>query len=170
MFWPHAFTSTQSCSIIQIMCRCKDDKATTITCHVMWLVRVVLFKDCPGSLIVIFTLIAAWKISNIGFITMHGLNEGHIAPLPLKKKAMFCTNDPFSSTFMNWWLWCYYWFRRGFSPKSLQPEKKTLLYRLWNLQQGHHPWKLHEGFSLFMVSKSSAQHVAWEIFSPSRFE
>ena len=124
MFWPHAFTSTQSCSIIQIMCRCKDDKATTITCHVMWLVRVVLFKDCPGSLIVIFTLIAAWKISNIGFITMHGLNEGHIAPLPLKKKAMFCTNDPFSSTFMNWWLWCYYWFRRGFSPKSLQPEKK----------------------------------------------
>ena len=50
------FTSTQPCSIIQIMCRCNYDKANTNTCHVMWLVRVVLFKDCPASLIVIFTL------------------------------------------------------------------------------------------------------------------
>ena len=103
MFWPHAFTPTQPCSIIQIMCRCKYDKANTNTCHVMWLVRVVVFKDCPASLIVIFTVL-------------------------LKKKAMFCTKalatDPFSTTFMNCWLWCYYWFRRGFYPKSLQPEKK----------------------------------------------
>ena len=88
------------------MCRCKYDKANTITCHVMCLVRVVLFKDCPASLIVIFTL-------------------------PLKKKAMFCAKalatNPFSSTFMNCWLWFYYWFRRGFYPKSLQPEKKNPL-------------------------------------------
>ena len=65
------------------MCRCKYDTANTNTCHAMWLVRVVLFKDCPVSLIVIFTL-------------------------PLKKKAIFCTKvlatDPFSSTFMNCWL------------------------------------------------------------------
>ena len=59
------------------MCRCKYNKANTNTCHVMWLVRVVLFKDYPASLIVLFTL-------------------------PLKKKVMFCTKalatDPFSST------------------------------------------------------------------------
>ena len=64
-----------------------------ITCNVVWLVRVVLLKDCPDSLIVIFTS-------------------------PLKKKAMFCTKalatNPFSSTFMNCWLWFYYWFRRTF--------------------------------------------------------
>ena len=79
VFWLHAFTSTQPCSIIQIMCRCKYDKANTNTCHVMLLVRVVLFKDCPASLIVISTL-------------------------PLKK-AMFCkkasATNPFLSTFMN---------------------------------------------------------------------
>ena len=84
VFWPHAFTSTQPCSIIQIMCRRKDDKANTNTCHVMWLVRVMIFKDCPAPLIAIFTL-------------------------PLKKKAKFCTKvlamDPFSSTFMTCWLW-----------------------------------------------------------------
>ena len=106
VFWPHASTSTQPCSIIQIMCRCKYDKSNTNTCHVMWLVRVVLFKDCPASLIVIFTL-------------------------SLKKKSMFCTKalatDPFSSTFMNCSIWFYYWFRRGFYPKSLQPEKTTTL-------------------------------------------
>ena len=104
VFWPHAFTSTQPCSIFQIMCRCNYDKANTNICHVMWLVRVVLFEDCSASLIVIFTL-------------------------PLKKKAMFYTKalatDPFSSTFMNCWLWFYYWFRRGFYPKSLQPEKEN---------------------------------------------
>ena len=64
------------------------------------------FKDCPASLIVISTL-------------------------SLKKKAMFCTKalatDPFSSTFMNCWLWFFYWFPRGFYSKSLQPEKKTLI-------------------------------------------
>ena len=106
MFWPHAFTSTQPYSIIQIMCRCKYDKSNTNTCHVMWLVRVVLFKEYPASLIVIFTL-------------------------SLKRKAMFCTKalatDPFSSTFMSCWLWFYYWFRRGFYPKSLQPDKKPLV-------------------------------------------
>ena len=81
VFWPHAFTSTQPHSIIQIMC--KYDKANTNTCHVMWLVRVVFFEDCPASLIVFFTL-------------------------SLKKKAMFCAKalaaDLFSSTFMNCWL------------------------------------------------------------------
>ena len=106
MFWPHVLTSTQPCSVIQIMCRCKYDKSNTNTCHVMWLVSVVLFKDCPASLIFIFTL-------------------------SLKKTAMFCTKalatDPFSSTFMNCWLWFHYWFRRGFYPKSLQPEKNPLL-------------------------------------------
>ena len=145
VFWPYAITSTQPRSIIQIMCRYKYDKANTNTCHAMWLVRVVLFKDCPVSLIVIFTL-------------------------PLKNKAMFCTKvlatDPFSSTFMNCWLWFYYRFPRGFYPKSLQPEQK-LLYRLWNLHQGHN---LHEGLGLAMVSNSSVQHVAWVIFLPSRFE
>ena len=124
VIWPHAFTSTQQYSIIQIMCRCKYDKSNTNTCHVMWLVRVVLFKEYPASLIVIFTL-------------------------SLKRKAMFCTKalatDPFSSTFMSCWLWFYYWFRRGFYPKSLQPDKK-LLYRLWNLQQGQHMRNVHEGF------------------------
>ena len=87
VFWPHSFTSTRPCSIIQIMCRCKYDKASTNTCHVMWLVRVVVFKDCPTCLIVIFTLL-------------------------LKKKAMLCTKalatDPFSSTFMNCWHGFYY--------------------------------------------------------------
>ena len=68
VFWPHAFTSTKSCSIIQTMCRCKYDKSNTNTCHVMWLVRVVLFKNCPASLIVIFTL-------------------------SLKKKAIICTKN-----------------------------------------------------------------------------
>ena len=57
VFWPYAFTSTQLCSIIQTMCRCKYDKANTNTCHAMWLVRVVFFfKECPVSLIFIFTL------------------------------------------------------------------------------------------------------------------
>ena len=103
VFLPHAFTSTQPCSIIQIMCRWKHDKSNTNTCPVMWLVRVVLFKDCPAPRIVILTL-------------------------SFKKKAMFCikalATDPFSSTFMNCWLWFYYWFRRGFYSKSLQPESK----------------------------------------------
>ena len=67
----------------------------------------VLFKDRPASLIVIFTLQLK------------------------KKKAMFCTKalatNPFSSTFMNCWLWFYYWFRRCFYPKSLQPEKNPLV-------------------------------------------
>ena len=66
----------------------------------------MLFKDCPAPLIVIFTL-------------------------PLKKKVMFCTKalatNPFSSTFMNRWLSFYYWFRRGFFPKSLQPGKRPLV-------------------------------------------
>ena len=135
VFWPHAFTSTQPCSIIQIMCRCKYDKANTNTCHVMWLVRVVLFKDCPASLIVIFTL-------------------------PLKMKAMFCTKalatNPFSSTFMNCWLD----FEEAFI-RNPSNQKKTLLYRLWNLHQGHHLWNLHEGLGLLVVSNSSVQHVAW---------
>ena len=52
--------------VIQTICRCKYDKANTNTCHAMWLVRVVLFKDCPASLNVCFTL-------------------------PLKKKATFST-------------------------------------------------------------------------------
>ena len=43
VFWSHAFTPIQQCSIIQIMCRCKDDKANPY--HVMWLVRVVVFED-----------------------------------------------------------------------------------------------------------------------------
>ena len=147
VFWPHAFISTQPCSIIQIMWRCKSDKAKTNTCHVMWLVRVVLFKDCPSSLIAIFTL-------------------------PFKKKAMFCTKalatDPFSSTFMNCWLWFYYWFRRGLYPKSLQPER-TLVSPVEPASRTS-PVELHEGLGLLMVSNSSVQHVAWEIFSPSRFE
>ena len=88
------------------MYRCKYNKANTNNCHVMGLVRVVFFKDCPASFIVIFTL-------------------------PLKKKATFCTKalatDTFSSAFMNYWLWFYYWFRRGFYPKSLRPEKKNPL-------------------------------------------
>ena len=109
VFWPHAFTSIQPCSINQIMCMCKYDKANTNTCHVMWLVRVVLFKDCPAFLIVIFTL-------------------------PLKKKVMFCTKAlgtvPFSSTFMNCWPWFYYWFRRGFL-SEIPPTRKKLLYHLW---------------------------------------
>ena len=54
--------------------------------------------------------------------------------MSLKKKTMFCTKalaaDPFSSTFMNCWLWFYYWFQRGFYPKSLQPEKTTTLVSL----------------------------------------
>ena len=54
VFSPHAFKSTQQCLIIQIICRCKDDKANT--CHVMWLIRVVLFEDCAAFLIIIFTL------------------------------------------------------------------------------------------------------------------
>ena len=54
VFWSHAFTSIQQCSIIQIMCRCKDDKANP--CHVMSLVMVVVFEDCPALLIVIFIL------------------------------------------------------------------------------------------------------------------
>ena len=54
VFWSHAFTSIQQCSIIHIMCRCKDDKANP--CHFMWLVRVVFFKDCPAFLMVIFIL------------------------------------------------------------------------------------------------------------------
>ena len=88
------------------MCRCKYDKSNTNTSHVMWLVRI--FKDWQAFLIVIFTL-------------------------PLKKKAMCCTkalatDHPFSSTFMNCWLWFYYWFRRGFYPKSPQPEKKNLVW------------------------------------------
>ena len=65
VFWPHAFTSTQPCSIIQIMCRCKYDKANTNTCHVLWLVRVVLFKDCTASLIVIFTLPLKMKAMHV---------------------------------------------------------------------------------------------------------
>ena len=43
MFLPHAFTSTQPCSIIQIMCRCEYDNANTNICHMMWLVRVGAF-------------------------------------------------------------------------------------------------------------------------------
>ena len=54
VFSPHVFTSTQQCSIIQIIYRCRDDKANT--CHVMWLIWVVLFEDCAAFLIVIFTL------------------------------------------------------------------------------------------------------------------
>ena len=106
VFWLHAFTSTKPCSTIKIMCRYKYDKANTNTCYVMWLVKVVLFKDCPASLIVFFTL-------------------------PLKKKAMFSTKalstDPFSSTYMNCWLWFYYWFRRGFYPKSTQTRKNSCI-------------------------------------------
>ena len=64
------------------------------------------FKDCPASLIVTSTL-------------------------PFRKKAMFCTKvlatEPFSSTFMNCLIWFYYWFRRGFYRKSLQPEKKNTI-------------------------------------------
>ena len=96
------------------------------------------------------------------------------SPCHLKRKPCFCTNalatNPFSSTFMNGWLWFYYRFRRGFYLKSLQPEKKTLLYRPWNPNQGHQQWNLYEGLGLLMVSNSSVQHVAWEVFSPSRFE
>ena len=102
VFWPYAFTSTQLCSIIQTMCRCKYDKANTNTCHAMWLVRVVFFLKSVQS-----PLLSS-------------------SPCRLKK-AMFCTKvlatDPFSSTFMNGWLWCYYWYPRGFYLKSLQPEK-----------------------------------------------
>ena len=143
VFCPHAFTSTQPCSIIQIMCWCNYDKANTNTWHAMWLVSVVFFKYCPASLIVVFTL-------------------------PLKKKAMFCTKvlatDPFSPTFMNCWLWFYYWFRRGFYPRSLQPEKKTLVSPVKPASRtspAEPAWRL----SLLMVSNSSVQHVAWEIFS-----
>ena len=49
VFWPHVITSTQPCLIIETMCRCRYDKANTNTCHVMRLVRVVLFEDCPAT-------------------------------------------------------------------------------------------------------------------------
>ena len=120
------------------MCKCKCDKANTNTCHVMWLVGVVLFKDCPASLTVIFTL-------------------------PLKKKAMFCTKalatDPFSSTFMKCWLWLNYWFRRGFYPKSLQPEKKTLVSPVEPASRTspvEHAWRLRfiDGFKFICSARS----------------
>ena len=145
MFWPHTLTSTQPCSIIQIMCRCKHDKANTNTCHVMWLVRVVLFKDCPASLIVIFTL-------------------------PLKSKAMFCTNalatDPFSSTFMNCWFNID--FEEAFI-RNLSNQKKKYCIGCGTCIK-HQLRDLYEDFGLLMILNSAVQHVAWEIFSPSRFE
>ena len=54
VFWSHAFTPIQQCSIIQIMCRCNDDEANPY--HVMWLVRVVVVEDYQVFLIVIFIL------------------------------------------------------------------------------------------------------------------
>ena len=66
----------------------------------------LLFKDCPASLIVISTLL-------------------------LKNKAMFCTKglamDPFSSTFMNCWLWGFFIdFEEAFI-QNPSNQKKTLI-------------------------------------------
>ena len=121
-----------------------------IPIFVIWcdLSELVLFKDCAASLIVIL--------------------------LPLKRKVMFCTKtlatDPFSSAFMNCWLWFYYWFQ-GFYPKSLEPETPPpppppppLLYGLWNLHQGHRLWNLHEGLKFidgfkFICSERSKGNI-----------
>ena len=45
--------------------------------------------------------------------------------------------------------------------------QKKLLYRMWNLHEGHHLWNLHEALSLLVLSTSSKQHVAWDMFSSS---
>ena len=63
VFWPHAFASTQQCSIILIVC--EDDKANPS--HVIWLVSVVVFEVCPVFLIVIFILSLKKKESQLCF-------------------------------------------------------------------------------------------------------
>ena len=100
VFWQHAFTSTQPCSIIQIMCKCKYDKVNTNTCHVTWLVIMVLF--CPASLIFIFTL-------------------------PLKKKAMFCvSNGSILINIHELLTLILLLISKRLYPKSLQPKKTQL--------------------------------------------
>ena len=80
VFWSHAFTPIQQCSIIQIMCRCTNDKVNPY--HVMWLVRVVFFEDCQAFLIDIFTL------------SLNKKKTSHVWTVAL-------ATSPFSSTFMN---------------------------------------------------------------------
>ena len=64
VFWPHAFTSTQQCSIIQIMCRCKYDKANTNTCHIMWLCQSGAFQGL-SSLPYCHPHLATYKESHV---------------------------------------------------------------------------------------------------------
>ena len=101
MFWSHAFTSIQQCSINQIMCRCKDDKANP--CHVMWLVKVLVFEDCPAFLFIILILLLNKK------------KASHVLDSSLSNGSIFDILELLTLI--------YYWFRRGFDPKSLQPEE-----------------------------------------------
>ena len=116
------------------------------------------FKSCAGTNMIkpIPILVMLCDLSEWCFLKI--VQPPLLSSSPCRlKKALFCTKalatDPFSSTFMNCWLWFYYWFRRGFYPKSLQPEK-NLLYRLWNLHQGHHLWSLHEGLGFICPARS----------------
>ena len=85
-------------------------------------------------------------------------------PCRLKRKPCFAQKalamDPFSSTFMNCWLWFYNWFRRGFYPKSLQPEKKNPLVSpvepASRTSPGAPAWRLRliDGFKFIFSARS----------------
>ena len=120
------------------MYRCKDYKGNPS--HVMCLVRVVVFEDCPAFLIVIFIL-SLKKESQPCFgqklwQRIHSHHHSWTAEFD-------CTIDFEEASIRN------------------SSNQKKILNHLWNLHEGHHMWNQHESLGLLMVSKSFVQHVAW---------
>ena len=126
---------------------------------------VQLFKSCAGArmikpiLVMLCDLLGWWFLK----IVLPSWLSSSSCHLKQRNPSMFWTEalamDPFSSPFMTAKFDCTIDFEEAFirNPSN----QKKILYHLWNL---------HEGLSLLMVSNSFVQHVAWEMFSPSRFE
>ena len=146
-FWPHAFTSTQPCSIIQIAYRCKYDK--------------------PIQILVMLCDLSEWCFLNIVQSPLLSyspcrLRESHVLHKSVSNGSILINIHELLALIL------LLISKRLLS--EIPTTRKRLLYRLWNLHQGHHMWNLHGGLRLLMVSNSSVHARSMGNISPSRFE
>ena len=125
---------------------------------------VQLFKSCASARmirpirIMLCDLLEWWFLK----IVQPSLMSSSSCHSKKRKPTMFWTEplatDPFSSPFMNCLIWLYYWFLRGFYPKSLQPEENLISPQepVWRASPVESTWRLRfiGGFKFICSARS----------------